>query len=1378
MGRILGLDLGTNSVGWAIVDVNNTNEYALRHQGVRIFQEGVKIEKGIESSKASERTKHRSARRLYFRRRLRKIRTLEMLIKYDMCPLPPEQLELWRKNKSKYPVSKEFREWLRTIEPNDDNHEGYNPYLLRAKAVKEKLSLYDIGRALYHLAQRRGFKSNRLDQNNDDDSIVEQYIPEIQNIIEDSSSITELSIGLETFCSSIETEDKKLKALINKLNRFNKYLISRQDLSIVEEKEKLTNILNKKENLGAVKGGIKELSEEIEESGYEYLGEYFYHILYKNNIQIRNKYTSREEHYEKEFNKICKIQEFTDKQKEDFWKAIFYQRPLKSQKGLVGKCVFEKDKPRCPISHPLFEKYRMLCFLNSIKIKTPSDDRLRPLSGDERAKCIPLFYRKSKPNFDFDEIRKKLAPSGVTCAYSKSRESSTAEYIFNFHFKTSVSGCPTSANLKSVFGGDWEYELFRLYSNKALKNREKTVDEVVHDVWHVLFSFDSKDKLEEWCIKRLKRTNEIALKFSKIIIKQDYASLSLKAIKKILPYLEIGYLYSHSVFLANLPSVVGELWNDNEIKNNIEKSINDILDNQVEQNIAIDIVNGLIKDYRENNVDIVMLPKLVAQYKEDLHVQLEKRYGKDVWGSFSDEQKKYYKDFILESFEEYALKNMGKGTFYKKLRTDERIIKYLREVHNIDQNKLQEIFHPSDIDVYKKAIRASDEKFYLGSPRTDSIKNPVAMRSLYQVKLVVNELIKQDYIDEKTKIHIELAKELNDANMRIAIKRWQKNNENQNMKYCEEIKKIYEAECNEVIEPSKDDILKYKLWEEQHHICLYTGASVGIFDFLGNNPKYDIEHTIPRSLSCDNSQENLTLCEKRYNRDIKRNKIPSELSEYQTIMQRLEPWRKDIENIDKLIYSAKRQIKGASTKEMKDKAIQKKNQLILEKNYWQNKYKRFEMQEVPDGFKNSQLVDTRIITKYARMYLQTVFNKVYTVQGKVVSDFRKTWGIQNEYEKKSRINHIHHCIDAVTIACITLDNYNALAHYYYHLEQMENKKGEYKPDNFSKPWETFTQDVKALEHNVLVTHDTPDKLLIQSKKKLRRRGKIQYNDEGKIKYQIGNTVRGSLHKDTYYGCIKSLNNKTGEYELKYVIRKSLKELKESDIKNIVDKGVKEKIKSVIDKKGFKKTMSEIIWMNQKKGIPINKVRLKANVTSPISLKKHRDISEYQHKQNVYVVNDGNYVMGIYEIKSRGGKLLRDFQVVSNLDAIKNKESLDFFGFPLVKKRNKYELPLKYYIKKGLMILLYEKEKDEIWELNQQEKCKRLFEIIKFDARPRIICRYHQEARVAKEINEEFNVNYDSIQSQVSLSLNNFNALIEGCDFKIDVLGNIIKLNYD
>ena len=83
--KILGIDTGTNSLGWAIVEKHDDG-YRLVDKGVNIFQEGVRIEKGIESSKAADRTSHRSIRVRYYRIKVRKIRLLKVLSDNHLCP--------------------------------------------------------------------------------------------------------------------------------------------------------------------------------------------------------------------------------------------------------------------------------------------------------------------------------------------------------------------------------------------------------------------------------------------------------------------------------------------------------------------------------------------------------------------------------------------------------------------------------------------------------------------------------------------------------------------------------------------------------------------------------------------------------------------------------------------------------------------------------------------------------------------------------------------------------------------------------------------------------------------------------------------------------------------------------------------------------------------------------------------------------------------------------------------------------------------------------------------------------------------------------------------------------------------------------------------
>lgn len=291
--RVLGIDTGTNSLGWAVVDKNEDGVYSLIRKGSLIFQEGVKIEKGIESSKAADRTTHRALRKQYFRRRLRKIEVLKVLVDFGWCPyLSAEALHKWHVQKV-YPLDEAFMSWQRTNDNFDEN-----PYYYRHRCLHEQLDLsetadrYVLGRAMYHLAQRRGFLSNRLEQGDDDET-------------------------------------------------------------------------------GKVKEGITSLSKSMSDAGCEYLGDYFYKIYKEkgNTERIRTRYTDREEHYKKEFYAICRQQSLSEEQISKLEKALYFQRPLKSQRQGVGKCIFESKKARIADSHPAFELFRMLSFVNNIKIK-------------------------------------------------------------------------------------------------------------------------------------------------------------------------------------------------------------------------------------------------------------------------------------------------------------------------------------------------------------------------------------------------------------------------------------------------------------------------------------------------------------------------------------------------------------------------------------------------------------------------------------------------------------------------------------------------------------------------------------------------------------------------------------------------------------------------------------------------------------------------------------------------------------------------------------------------------------------------------------------------------------------------------------------------
>jgi CRISPR-associated endonuclease Csn1 len=1438
--KILGLDLGTNSIGWAIVE-KDVNNFSILDKGVRIFSEGVKSEKGIESSRAAERTGYRSARKIKYRRKLRKYETLKVLSLNGMCPISIEEVIAWKKSGFKeYPLDPEFLKWLRT-----DEELSINPYYFRDKASKQKVTLFELGRAFYHITQRRGFLSNRLDQSAE--GVYEEHNPQIEAFIEDLDDANSILIELKDyfinlgiidegekngFKKDLDEGEKKLKTLYNSLVAITK----KNENNINKCKEGLITRLNKKEDLGKVKGKIKDISQAMLDGDYKTLGQYFYSLY--NKEKIRNQYTSREEHYLEEFIAICKKQgingiDENEKLQEkkfsglakDLYRAIFFQRPLKSQKGLIGKCSFEKSKSRCAISHPDFEEYRMWTYLNTIKIGTQSEKKLRFLTQEEKLKLLPKFYRKN--DFNFEVLAKELVEKGASFGFYKSSNKDENFYWFNYKPTDSVSACQVSASLKKAIGDDWKTKNI-LYETKNTKGIKVNRYVSYKDLWHLISVATSDIYLYEYAKQKLKLDDKNAKAFSKTKLKKDFASLSLSAINKILPYLKEGLLYSHAVFIANIENIVDEnIWKDIEQREYIKSKIVEIIDNYTFEKGQLEIINGLIKESKLN--EEYYSKEAESIYKKDLAHKLVSFYKRNSIDNESDQND------ILENLFPIFIEQLKKQDFIKIKRLDEKVLEFLQGENNDGEvfcshpKRLMKLYHPSDIDVFQKKIikdEFGNEKVVLGSPLTNSIKNPMAMRALHQLRKVLNTLILEGQIDTNTRIHIEMARELNDANKRKGIQDYQNENKKFREDAIKEIKKLYFEECKKEVEPTEDDILRYQLWVEQNKCEIYEeGKNIRISDIIGSNPAYDIEHTIPRSISQDNSQMNKTLCSQRFNREVKKQKMPIELGNYSDILPRVFHWKKQADELTNRIDSISRTIKAASTKEVKDKNIRNRHFLSLKRNYLKGKYERFIWKEPKVGFKNSQIPDTGIITKYSQAYLKSYFKRVESVKGGMVAEFRKIWGIQESYQDengfkhykiKDRSKHTHHTIDAITIACMTKDKYDVLAHAWT-LEDKEQIPEARKILAASKPWKTFKEDLIKIEEEILVSHYTPDNVKKQSKKIIRIRGKKQYiteierdakgkaipkiNANGKVIYKLdkdgkklprlqqGDTIRGSLHQDSIYGAIKNpLNIK----EIRYVIRKDLENLKGSDIENIVDESVKSKVKEAIANKILllssntqqknKFAENKKVWMNEEKQIPINKVRIYANsVKNPLEIKKHSLLSKsrHEHKQNVYGQNDENYGIAIYEGLDKKGKIRRGYESINNKDAgqyfkLSNKEfkkTYDLVPNPHLKTN----LPLKYILKKGMMVLFYKNSKEELFELNLNELKNRLYKLSKFDAQGRLTFRYHKEARMASELKEIYSFNFEMPFEQIRLQVSKLNIIVDGYDFKILPTGKIQNL---
>ncbi|MFD2528894.1 type II CRISPR RNA-guided endonuclease Cas9 [Polaribacter marinaquae] len=465
MNKILGLDLGTNSIGWALIDTENDSILGM---GSRIFPEGVVNlgeGEGRETSKNASRTEARGVRRQIFRRRLRKRYLLKELAKHNLCPISPTLVKDW--NGTDIFNNEIIKEWFQL-----------NPYELRAKAIHEKITLIELGRIFYHMIQRRGFLSNSRSAGAD--------VKETSTIFKGDSKIGK--IGISDTLKSIE-QNKTLGSFLHS----------------IQPKES------------------EPFSGELE--------------------RIRNRYTTRQmyidefetiwefqKQFHSELNSILKT--ILGGRKKDGYKedgVLFHQRPLRSQKHLVGYCSFEPKKTKCKISAIPFELFRIYQWINTLSYDV--NGVRQKITLEERQKIINLLLSKEKPSFK--EIRKKIGKLD-------------GSYQFNYKDNDKIVGSHTISNLsnKKFFGHKW-FE----FSEKEQEN-----------IWHVLSFFDDREKLKEYAIKHWSFDEERAIRISKFNLKDGYSNLSRKAILNILPFLQKGFMYDVAVGLAGVKNALSINW--------------------------------------------------------------------------------------------------------------------------------------------------------------------------------------------------------------------------------------------------------------------------------------------------------------------------------------------------------------------------------------------------------------------------------------------------------------------------------------------------------------------------------------------------------------------------------------------------------------------------------------------------------------------------------------------------------------------------------------------------------------------------------------------------------------------------------------------------
>ena len=951
------------------------------------------------------------------------------------------------------------------------------------------------------------------------------------------------------------------------------------------------------------------------------------------------------------------------------------------------------------------------------------------------------------------------------------------------------------------------------------------------DLWHKLYfatdSRDDKKRLEYFAQETLKVKTKITKKTKKksktqtevekvevrtnpfVTIKSNlnagYGNLSAYALRKILPFLQQGYLYHDAVTLARFPDLLPN-WETQKV---------DVLEAMVESQ----------QDYEQVKAIHEAVNALIGKYKYE-----QVRAGED---EIEQTCQKIYQNLAAKSCSEAEFKELvmkGYADFMDNTKRNFRQTPPLRQFLlnaletrglKINAEDSKKLYHHSNLDnIYGTYEEREDKsssrvKKYLPKAQTPSIKNPMFNKAMAVLRRLLNYLIHKDYIDpldSQTEVVLEIARgEVNDNNERLAIEKYQRDREKKRKEICEGLEE-------DGIKITNRNIRKYELWQEQQHQCLYTGKMIGVYDLFFAN-QFDIEHTVPRSLLPDDTMANQTVADAYYNRDVKDNRLPSECPNYDEEVEHpvllklpkikassiLAEWEKERDEYKKK-YEDNKKAKGSEDEQQKNTRVMFKHYYKMHYDYWRDKLARFEWtrEEVLSKWASRQLKDTQTITKYARQFLQTVFSteegdkrktRVHVQTGESTALFRKIYGFETEEEEKDRSSYLHHIIDAVVLALIPPPSRRKQmqeAYYKYFEEQRNQKHRQLYPIQKPDLYPDF--DVEAckqfLQENTLAFHLSEDKIIKQTKKVVRKQGKIQYDPAGQKLYKSGATIRGDLFDKTFLA--KNLRDqrhkwksdkaedKTNPVFFAKHIKISELTLKKAD--DIVDEKLRRYIKEQLQ--------AEEPIIRDFKGRPLKHVRIKWVKKGQKIKERHNHPSKYDYK-NAYYAESGEIPYALLlerehsEDQVECKLLLVRIHQIAQTYKVKKCFDQTYFIKQFYKDINIEDYSHIQLLKKDQKVIVLKGES----ERNRRDKYflnQRLYRIIQFTTSHQIKVQYHLESRPFNAIEEQRKRDGKTVQpanlqedGQPIILLNHekANLFYEGIDFTMSIDGAIKWLSH-
>lgn len=653
MKKILGLDLGTTSIGWAHINEDeNLENSSINKIGTRIIQYDTfsKVDKlgnvseskdpiadfnaGRGLSPNADRTKMRGARRSLQRFKLRRRNLLKLLKDNDI-------------------INDDFKY------AEDLDHSTFSSYKLRNDAVIKEITLAEFAQILLMLNKKRGYKSSRKAKTEDEGNVIDGMgIAKIlyeKNVTPGQFVYNQLKEGKKgipdfyqsdlklefdkvwnfqkQFYADILTEDfkkqvegKGLKATTalflakyqiytaeNKTNdkTLQKYQWRNDATNVKLEKEVLAFVIAEiNNNLNNSSGYLGAISDRSKELYFKKItvGQYLYTQVVENpHVRLKNQVFYRQDYFD-EFEKIWETQAkfhkiLNDKLKNEIRDiVIFYQRKLKSQKHLISNCEFEKKHKVVPKSSLLFQEFKIWQVLNNLEITN--------LKTKEKE-----FFDIETKRFLFNELNIKGKKTNKEVIELLGYQ----EKDYNLNFKE-IEGNNTNKELflaykKILVNEGYDLDLTKpaieiknivksifndININTSILEFDGEIDgnlfdkQLSYQLWHCLYSLEEDYLIIDTLKKKFNFKEDHAKILANVALQPDYGSLSAKAIKKVMPFLKAGNRYDEACVFAkysNKGSLTKEELENRILKDKLEELPKNSLRNPVVEKILNQMIN-------------------------------------------------------------------------------------------------------------------------------------------------------------------------------------------------------------------------------------------------------------------------------------------------------------------------------------------------------------------------------------------------------------------------------------------------------------------------------------------------------------------------------------------------------------------------------------------------------------------------------------------------------------------------------------------------------------------------------------------------------------------------------------------------------------------